>query len=242
MAALLAAALASAPADGAEAITPFSSAAPGAPPPPWRVVTLPKLPRHTDYRVVDLDGRRVLRVQADASYANLLHPLAHETARAPILTWQWRVDRLVAGADLTRKSGDDTPARLCVLFDVADERMGLGLRLQLAVARALFDPNLPAAAICYVWDASLAPGTWLPNAHTDRVQMLVLRSGETGRWYDERRDLRADFARAFPAEAAGGFVPRVIAVGVAADGDNTGGSALAYFGDIHMGAAPRANE
>lgn len=219
-------------------VAAFSSATTDEPPAPWRLVTLPRIPRHTRFRVEELEGERVLRMQADASYASLLHPLDHDTAAAPMLHWRWRVERLVAGADLTRKHGDDTPARLCVLFDVPSARLAFGVRMQLRLGRALFDPQLPAASICYVWDGTLAPGTWLPNAFTDRVQMLVLRRGDTGRWHTESRDLRADFARAFPAEAAGGFVPRVVAVAVAADGDNTGGSALAWFGDIRLLPAP----
>jgi hypothetical protein len=66
--------------------------------------------------------------------------------------------------------------------------------------------------------------------------MLVLRSGKVGdqgRWFDERRDLRADFVRAFGAEADGGL-PSIAAIGFATDADNTGDSALAYFGDITL--------
>jgi hypothetical protein len=237
---VVAAAAAAAPAQGAgdrsrgSPLAAFSAAAGAEPPAPWRLVTLPKIPRHTRYRIEELEGQRVLRMQADASYASLLHPLDHDTAAAPVLQWRWRVEQLVAGADLTRREGDDTPARLCVLFDVPAARLAFGVRMQLRLGRALFDPQLPAASICYVWDGTLAPGTWLPNAHTERVQMLVLRRGEPGRWHAERRDLRADFARAFPAEAAGGFVPRVVGVAIAADGDNTGGTALAWFGDIRL--------
>jgi hypothetical protein len=64
--------------------------------------------------------------------------------------------------------------------------------------------------------------------------MLVLRSeaaGEQGRWFNEHRDLRADFARAFGDEADGGLPP-ISAVAFASDADNTGSRALAYFGDI----------
>jgi hypothetical protein len=95
----------------------------------------------------------------------------------------------------------------------------------------LFDPKLPAAAICYVWDAKLPVGTWLANAYTDRVRMLVLRQAAAGRWFDEARDLRADFATAFPQESKGGLPP-LAAVAVSADADNTGSSALSYFGDV----------
>ena len=213
------------------ALATFSSAAAGAMPAPWRVVTLPKLPKHTRYDIVALDGANVLRVAADGSYANLLHPLAGE--RAQRLAWRWRVEQPIEQADLRRKETDDVPARVCVLFDLPLDRLRFSDRLMVELGRALFDPSLPAASICYVWDRQLAPGTWLANAYTDRVQMLVLRRGGYGAWAEESRDLVADFARAFPHEARSGLPP-LAAIGVSADGDNTGGASLAYFGDLRL--------
>lgn len=213
------------------ALTAFSSAAAGEVPAPWRVVALPKLPKHTRYDIVAVDGQYVLRVVADGSYANLLHPLAGE--RPQRLSWRWRVVQPIEKSDLTRKSGDDVPARVCVLFDLPLERLRLADRLKVELGRALFDREVPAASICYVWDRKLAPGTWLANAYTDRVQMLVLRRGGYGAWAEESRDLAADFARAFPHEARDG-IPPLSAIGVSADGDNTGGASLAYFGDLRL--------
>lgn len=217
-------------------VTPFSASAEGAVPPPWTIITLPKLPRHTRYAIVTLDGVRVLKAEASASYANLVHPLHTVVDPAPILRWRWRVDRVPARSDLTVKNGDDVAARVCVLFDLPLARLGLIDRIKIVLGRFLFDLELPAATICYLWDRTLAAGNWLPNAYTDRVRMLVLRTaanGELGRWFDERRDLHADFARAFPREAEGG-TPAIAAIAVASDTDNTGDSALAYFGDITL--------
>lgn len=227
-----AAALLLAAAPAAARLAPFSSAEAGqALPPPWQVFTLPKQPRHTRYELVSLDGATVLRATAEASYANLVHPLAG--AQASRLRWRWRVEQPVEGADLTRKSGDDVPARVCALFDVPLQRLRFGDRLIIVLARALFNVQLPAAAICYVWDQQLPAGTWLANAYTDRVQMLVLRNGRYGHWADESRNLSSDFARAFPYEAREGFAP-LAAIGISADADNTGGRSLAYFGDLAL--------
>jgi hypothetical protein len=224
----------------APAIAAFSTAIGDAPSAPWRLITLPKLPRRTHYAIEPVDGTRVLRMDSDGGYANLLHPLGVDAGATPWLRWRWRVERHPAGADLRRKDADDMPARLCVLFDVPPERLAAGDRLKVRLGRLLFDPQLPAASICYVWDARLPAGTWLANAYTDRVQMLVLRSTASGHadgaWQSEARDLRADFARAFPHEAAGHPLPPLAALGVAADGDNTGGRAIAYVGDISLGA------
>ncbi len=213
-------------------LTPFSRAPTGAPPAPWKLATSPKIARHTHYEVVALDGVHVLRARADASYANLVHELPPATVATRIV-WRWRVEQAVEGADLTRKSGDDVPARVCALFDLPLARLSAGDRLRMRLGRMLFDPKLPAAAICYVWDAKLAPGTWLANAYTDRVRMLVLRQGAPGRWFEESRDLRADFAAAFPQESQGGLPP-LAAVALSADADNTGSAALSYFGDVSI--------
>jgi len=233
---------ASEPAGVAGAVTPLDSGAEAKLPPPWHIVTLPKIPRHTRYELVTVDGRRAVRAEADGSYANVVHPLAGPASDAsvtPVLRWSWRVDGFPAGSDLGTKAGDDVAAKVCVLFDVPLERLSFGDRLKVQLGRSLFDPNLPAATLCYLWDRTLPPGTWLPNVYTDRVRMLVLRSaaaGEQQRWFDEQRDLVADFARAFPDEARAGL-PRISAVAFASDADNTGGSALAYFGAIAL--APR---
>jgi hypothetical protein len=249
--ALLGTLLAAAGGVGAQTPTPppapqiaaFSSAADASVPPPWRVVTLPKLPRHTQYRIEPLDGERVLRVSTEGSYANLVHPLTADVRATPVLRWRWRVGRLPEGTDLRRKDSDDVAARLCVLFDLPLERLSAGERIKVRLGRTLFDPALPAASICYVWDRDLTAGTWLPSAYTGRVQMLVLRSSTSGHpldtWQVETRDLAADFARAFPDEAARGPLPPLLAVGVSGDGDNTGSRALAFFGDLSLSAAPK---
>jgi hypothetical protein len=217
-------------------LTPFSTAPGTDLPAPWRVVTLPKIPRHTTYVIAETDGRRAVHAEADASYANAVHPVNADIARTPILRFAWRVDRFPADSDLTTRAGDDLAAKVCVLFDVPLERLSFADRTKVRLGRRLFDPELPAATLCYVWDRTLPGGRWLDNAYTDRVRMLVLRSGasgEQGRWFDEQRDLRADFKEAFPAEAAGGM-PAVAAVAFATDADNTKSRASAWFGDIAL--------
>jgi hypothetical protein len=219
-------------------VVPFSSAGGPELPAPWVIVTLPKIPRHTRYAVADSDGRRAVRADADASYANVVHPLNAEIGATPILRFAWRVDRFPEHSDLTSRARDDVAAKVCVLFDVPLERLSLFDRTKVQLGRRLFDPQLPGATICYVWDRTLPAGRWIDNAYTDRVRMLVLGSGadaEQSRWFDERRDLRADFAQGFPREAAFGL-PKVAALAFATDADNTKSKAAAWFGDIALAA------
>jgi hypothetical protein len=130
---------------------------------------------------------------------------------------------------MTTKAGDDYAARVYLSFEVPPDTLGLGTRLALKLARAVRGPQVPDAAVNYVWDNKHPVGTWQANAYTDRARMLVLRTGaaDAGRWVEERRDVAADFAKGF------GHAPRrLTGVAVASDTDNTGETAHAGFADF----------
>src|SRR5947209_2560537 len=99
-------------------LQPF--AAPGA---PWKLVGLPQQTKpFTQFSVVDLDGKRALKVEANESYGNLVHPLQLNVTSAH-LAWQWRIDAFIEGADLKTKAGDDTVLKVCVFFDLPIEKV-----------------------------------------------------------------------------------------------------------------------
>jgi hypothetical protein len=218
------------------ALTPFSSATGALAPAPWRVVGVPggKIPL-TTYALVELDGRKVLRVEAAKSYGNLVHDLPPAQPEAGLrLRWRWRLDEALRGGDLRRREGDDSPLKVCALFDMPLAGLGLIERNLLRLARVASGEKLPSATLCYVWDGTLATGTLLPNAYTARVRFIVLDSGEQrlGQWVAHSRDLGADFRRAYGEESDA--LPPLQAVLVGADADNTGGRSLGHVGDITL--------
>lgn len=216
-------------------LSAFSSAAEGPPPAPWRVVGLPGNSQKplTQFDVVQLGPDKVLRVRADRSYGNLTHALAPRT-EGHILRWRWRLDQPLADADLRIKSGDDTPVKVCALFDLPLDRLGFVERNLLRLARGASGEYLPGATLCYVWDQKLAVDTELPNAFTRRIRYQILNSADTSlkQWVSHKRDLHADFLRSFGAESS--TVPPLLAIVVGADADNTAGASLAYVGDLSL--------
>ncbi len=222
-------------ADDAAGITPFSAAKGTQAPEPWRFTSLPnKTP--TRFEVVQQDGRRVLKVEADQSYGNLVHATQAPLNASTTLSWRWRVDDFVKDADLRKRSGDDGAAKVCVFFDFPTERLSFGERTRLALARRTTGEQVPSEALCYVWDNKEAKGTALVNAFTQRMRMVVLESGPAatpGAWMSERRNLLTDYRRVFGDEA-GDAMPDVVAVAISADADNTLGHGLAYFSDIDL--------
>ncbi len=208
----------------------FSRLEPGpALPAGWEPLTFPRAERHTVYRLVGDDGVTVVRAEADASASGLIRRVEVDPGRSPILAWRWKTAGVVAGADATRKEGDDYAARVYVAFKYDPERVSLFNRAKYALIKLIYGEYPPHAGINYVWDNRLAPGTVLPNAYTDRVRMIVLRSGDgaANRWVAEERNVLEDYRRAFGEEP-----PPVSGVAIMTDTDDTGGKAVAWYGDI----------
>ncbi|MEN9886340.1 MAG: hypothetical protein RL758_918 [Pseudomonadota bacterium] len=196
----------------------------------WKEVVLKAdLPRN-QYQARVWDGAAAVEVVSKASMSLLGRPLEVDLKATPVLCWRWRVDAPLVKADMNTKAGDDYAARLYVSLGLPDSEKGFGLRTQLGIARAIWGPDVPDAALNYVWDNRHPIGTEKPNAYTHRTTMVVLRTGaqHAGRWVWERRDIAADAARLYSPNA------RPVQLAVTADTDNTGESARAGFADIHF--------
>jgi hypothetical protein len=152
----------------------------------------------------------------------------------PILCWRWRVDHVLKTADMTKRSGDDYAARIYLAFALPRESLSFGDRAALALVRSIFGHQVPDAAINYVWDNRQPVGKRLPNAYTDRAQMIVQRSGnaDAANWVSERVNVRDDVVAAFGTDKA-----KIVLLAMAADSDNTRETVKSGFSDIHFVAA-----
>ena len=222
--------LATAPHGGSQWVGRFDASDPEIPV-PWKIERIDRRIPPTEYAIREWDGVAAVEARANKSMALLGRPLEVDLKKTPILCWQWHIDAPVAGADMTKKSGDDYAARVYLNFDVPADQLDFGTRTKLALGRTLYGDHLPAAAINYIWDNRQPVGTLQSNVYTDRARMLVLRSGatEAGRWVHERRDVLKDFQRAF-----GDLQGQLKSIALASDTDNTGETAHAGFADFRF--------
>lgn len=225
---------AGAPAEPLTGLVAFSSMAPGAAlPAPWHEQTVRNI-RPNRVSLVPDGGRTVLQFQSDASASSVFHPVGGALARAKRLRWRWKASAYPLDRWFAQKRGDDFAARVYVLYDYPANRVPLAQRMLLGAARALYDPELPAAALCYLLDPRAARDTMIESPYTSRVRMIVVRpGGTTDRWWDEERDLSADFARAFGSEHGPGTAS-IRAIVIAADTDQSGGTLTTRFGDLAL--------
>jgi hypothetical protein len=212
-------------------LSPFSATTTTTPPAPWHFFGLPEryAKPPTQFDVVELDAKKVLRVRTDKSYGNLAHVYA---GTVKTIAFSWRLDVPLLAANLKSKAADDAALKVCVAFDMPMEKVPFNERSKLRFAQLFSKEHLPTATVCYVWAHAEAVGTDFDNPFSGRVHYIVLNSGESQlkTWQSHQRNVQADFLTAFGNETT--VVPPITAIIVGADSDNTLGSSLGYVADI----------
>ncbi|GAB6067359.1 DUF3047 domain-containing protein [Methylothermus subterraneus] len=162
----------------------------------------------TRYRLVPLDGKTVLKAQSQASASGLYREMSVDLRRTPYLNWCWQVVEPLPPLPETSKAGDDYAARIYLV-----KQGGLAF--------------WKTKALNYVWSSSQPLESLWPNAFAGRsVMMLAVRTGRSS-WRCEKRDVPADWRRAFGEE-----LTRLDAVALMTDSDNSKRQTAAYYGDI----------
>lgn len=213
----------------------FSGADPGeAIPAGWEPLTFEDIESHTDYRLVDFNGTRVIRAKSDASASGLIRKVRIDPRKYPVIEWRWRATGIFEKGDVTRKSGDDYPARIYVAFEYDPDKVRFFERAKFEMVKIIYGEYPPIGAINYIWASNAPEGKIVPNAFTDRAMMIVVESGRenTSTWVTETRNILADYEAAF-----GGQAPMIRAIAIMTDSDNTGESTITDYGDIVMKAS-----
>ena len=207
----------------------FSSDRPGAGlPNGWKPLTFKKIPKQTEYVLVKDGEQVVVKATSDASASGLTREVAINPKDYPIVRWRWKVENLLQHSDVSRKDGDDYPARLYITFAYDPEKVSFGRKLKYKAGRAIFG-DIPIGALNYIWETRAPIGAIVENAYTDFARMIVVESGprEVGMWVDEERNIYEDYKKAFGEEP-----PMINGVAIMSDTDNTKEHAIAFYGDI----------
>ncbi|HKA41328.1 MAG TPA: DUF3047 domain-containing protein [Burkholderiales bacterium] len=189
---------------------------------------LSKLKRDTVYTLAPEDGHTVLRAEADSAASFYMAHFNPAVGVPAILSWRWKTDALVPGADNRDKTREDAPLRVILAFD------GDHATLPQAEQRFLRTTRLPYAMLMYIWSDHVPVESVIPSAHTSRIKMVVVASGAggLGSWHTVRRNVADDYVRAY------GTAPGpVLSVAVMTDTDNTRTHAVGQYADIRFECA-----
>lgn len=147
-----------------------------------------------------------LHLKSDKASFALERGVDVDPSQTPVLSWRWKVTQLPGGGDFRRASTDDQAAQVLVAF--ADRRV-----------------------LTYIWDTSAPKGTAQSASSIPLVHIFatVCESGpaQANRWIEEKRNIAADYERAF-----GRTAPRVKGLRLQINSQHTGSVAESYFGDV----------
>jgi len=196
----------------------------------WQTMQLPGKLR-TAFRLTQTDQRPAVITESANSISMLRQKLRIDPAQLGLLHFEWRVDNLIEGADMTQRETEDSAVRVVLAFDGDRSRFSPRNAMLSELSRTMTGEEMPYAVLMYVWSNELPVGTVITNPRTDRIRKIVVESGpgRLRQWLPYQRDVRADFEQAF-GEAPG----TLKSIGIMTDTDNTRGRTLAGYRDIRL--------
>ena len=196
----------------------------------WKPRPLSKLKNHTRYQLAE--GKSgILHASADNAASLYVAVLPKPMPVPDNISWRWKTDALIAGADNRDKSREDAPLRLIVAFDGDRATLPPAEQKRYRRAEMLFGQAPPYAMLMYIWGNQGPLDSIITSAHTSQVKMITVAAGAKGlgQWQSLKRNLAADYQRAF------GRAPGpVLGLVVMTDTDNTDGKAEADYADIRF--------
>jgi hypothetical protein len=195
----------------------------------WQPLTFKKINNHTTYSLVEKNGQTVIKAESNSSASGMIRKISINPREYQWITWSWKISNIFEKGDVTQKKGDDYPARIYITFEYDPDKLGFFEKTRYQAARLIYGEYPPHAAINYIWESKAPRETIVPNPYTDRVQMIVVESGDeyVGVRREEKRNVYEDYKKAFGEEP-----PMISGVAIMTDSDNTGESTVAYYGDI----------
>jgi len=194
----------------------------------WTTLNFKKV-KPTHYELIQDDGTWVIKAKSQSSASGFITRTAIDPKEYPILKWRWKVQNLLKKSNLTKKSGDDHPARVYIGFEYDRSQFSLAERILYLLVHLFYGRDYPSRSINYIWASNDPVGTVRPNPYTKWVQMVVTESGGANldRWVEIKRNVYEDYKNIFGKEP-----PLISGIGIMTDSDSTGDEAVAYYGDL----------
>jgi hypothetical protein len=163
----------------------------------------------TTYTLVRENGRQVLMARSADGASGLIRKIEVDPRTHPIISWSWKIDHTVKKGNERSKEGHDFAARLYVVFP-----------------RGFFSST---RAIEYVWGNVMHKEERMRSPYSRNMFMIAVDTGNdlAGHWTTHRRNYADDYRAAFGEEP-----PRLGAVAIMTDSDNTHEVSVGYYGDI----------
>lgn len=199
----------------------------------WRPLTFPKIERHSTYALAtNADQSEFwLKAESDRSASGIVWKSQYDVYAYPRLRWRWRVENVYQKGDAMKKSGDDYPVRVYVIFQYDPATATAGKRLKYGFAKVAYGEYPPDSGLNYVWESRENSAEFVVSPYTDSMTMFLKEKGaaKVGQWVEEETDVLGDYRRAFGKDP-----PHRASLAVMNDSDNTGERSVSFIDWIEI--------
>ena len=163
-------------------------------------------------RIVEIEGRKMLYVNANDNGAILFKPVRLNPKEYPFLSWNWKVSNTIPASREKEEGGDDYPAAVCVVYG----KMFLSVPYWYRI-------------LIYVYGNNMSVGERFDNPCEAKAKMIVVQSGahDAGKWLSYKVSHYQDYIKEFGEEP-----PKIIYVGIQTNADRTHSKVEAWYSDM----------
>jgi len=197
----------------------------------WEPLNFPKIKNHSRYSIISEKGKNILQCESSGSASGLIYKKTFNVYNYRKLKWKWKISNIYNNVDPFKKSGDDYPLRIYIIFKYDPAGAALFEKAKYNALKLIYGEFPPRSSINYVWSSKVIPDGIITSPFTDRVKFILLEKGaeKVNTWITEEVNILEDYRKAF-----GTNPPETASLAIMCDSDNTGQSAKAFVEYINI--------
>jgi hypothetical protein len=197
----------------------------------WRPLYFPKIQRHSTYTVETIGSESFLKAESKTSASALIYKQEFNVYDYPMVRWRWKAGNVYHDADPEKKSGDDYPIRVYIMFRYDPKTASTIDKIKYGIAKGLYGEYPPRSTLNYIWANRMEQKAIITSPYTDKAKLIALEkgNGRTGIWQDEEINILQDYRSAFGEEP-----PSIASIAIMNDSDNTGQQSVSYIDFIEV--------
>jgi hypothetical protein len=196
----------------------------------WEPLHFDKIDEHSVYSILKEDGS-YLKAESSASASGIVYKREFNVYKYPKVRWRWKISNVYEKGNARKKSGDDYPIRIYIMFKYDPETASFGKKFKYGFAKRLYGKYPPDSSLNYIWANRKHKERVIPNTYTSLAMMILLQYGgeNAGTWVEQEVDVLEDYRKVFDEDP-----PSVASIAVMNDSDNTKESSVSYVDYIEV--------
>jgi len=177
------------------------------------------------------DKECYVKAQSSNSASGMVWQGEFDVYEHQMIRWRWKVSNVYKKGNALKKSGDDYPMRIYVMFKYDPDDPRVKKKFKYGLGKLLYGEYPPYSGLNYIWANREHSQRFIPNPFAKESMMIPLRSGSAlaEQWLTEERNILEDYREAFgedpPAKASLAFMN---------DSDNTGEASESWIDWIEI--------